>query len=80
VRDGEEEQERFVECSERTVLECGCGERLTLLGLKEDWQLEERTDFGCKECGQNLTLVDQLDEDVLSFRSLMRGVFKIPSG
>ncbi len=72
MRDGEEEQARFVEC--------GCGERLILLGLKEDWQLEERTDFGCKECGQNLTLADQLDEDVLSFRSLMRGVFKIPSG
>lgn len=68
-----ESEERTVECSTRIILECGCGERLTLLGLEEDWRSEERTDFEC-ECGKSLTLADhRLDEEVLSFRQLMRG-------
>ncbi len=29
------ESEQFVLCSERTVLECKCGERVILLGLEE---------------------------------------------
>ncbi len=73
-----EQQENTVECSGRMVLECGCGDRLFLLGLKEDWLSEQRTNFEC-QCGQMLTLADQLEEDVVQeFRRIMRGAFKIP--
>jgi hypothetical protein len=67
-----------VEFSGRMVLECECGERLFLLGLKEDWLSEQRTNFDCP-CGHILTLADQLDEDVVQeFRQIMRGAFKTP--
>jgi hypothetical protein len=74
-----ESEERTLECSERSILECGCGERLILLGLKEDWLSEQRTHFEC-QCGQSLTLADRLNEEVLEFRRLMRGAGRIPSG
>jgi hypothetical protein len=77
--EGFAEPDNTVECSGRTVLECGCWERLILLGLKEDWLSEQRTHFEC-HCGQSLTLADRLDEEVLEFRRLMRGAFKIPGG
>jgi hypothetical protein len=52
------ESERFIECSERIVLECNeCGEALILLGREEDWRLE-RTFFEC-HCGQTLTLTNR---------------------
>lgn len=73
------ESDRTVECSARIVLECGCGERLILLGLEEDWHLEERKDFECS-CGKGLTLSNRLNEDVLAFRQLMKGAFKGPGG
>ena len=44
-----------VECSGRMTLECGCGERMILLGLKEDWLSEQRTNFEC-QCGQRLAI------------------------
>jgi hypothetical protein len=69
-----------VECSGRMTLECGCGVRLILLGLKEDWLSEQRTNFEC-QCGQSLTLADRLDEDVvLEFRQIMEGAFKTTGG
>ena len=77
--EGSAEPDKTVECTGRIVLECRCGERLILLGLEEDWRLEERTDFECN-CGQPLTLDDRLNEDVLEFRRLMRGAFKLPGG
>ena len=74
------ESDNTVECSGRMTLECGCGERVILLGLKEDWLAEQRTNFDC-QCGQSLTLADRLDEDVVQeFRQIMRGAFKIPRG
>jgi hypothetical protein len=74
------EPDLTVECSGRMTLECGCGERLILLGLKEDWLSEQRTNFEC-QCGQSLTLADRLDEDVvLEFRQIMEGAFKTPGG
>ena len=64
-----------VQCSGRMTLECGCGERLILLGLKEDWLEEQRTNFDCR-CGQTLPLADRLDEDVvLEFKQIMQGAF-----
>jgi hypothetical protein len=54
-------RERVIDCSERIVLECRCGERLVLLGRATDWYLEERLVFVC-ECGQELTFTDRLDE------------------
>ncbi len=59
------ESERFVECSERIVLECnGCGEALILLGQEEDWR-SERTFFEC-HCGRKLNLTDRRDEGALT--------------
>ncbi len=77
--EGFTEPDNTVECSGRSILECGCGERLILLGLKEDWLSEQRTNFECG-CGQILTLADRLNEEVLEFRRLMRGAFKVPGG
>ncbi len=72
------EPDNTVECSGCMTLECGCGERLVLLGLKEDWLAEQRMNFEC-ECGQILTLTDRLDKDVVQeFRQIMRGAFRTP--
>lgn len=69
-----------VECSGHMTLECGCGEQRFLLGLKEDWLAEQRTNFECG-CGQSLTLANQLDEDIVQeFKQVMRGAFKTPGG
>ena len=54
-------QERVVECSERMVLACPCGERLVLLGRATDWYTENRITFDC-ECGEPLTFADRLEE------------------
>ena len=71
-----EREEYLLESSERIILECGCGERLILLGLEEDWRSEQRTEFDCS-CGKGLTIsINWLNEDVLDFRRLMRGAFK----
>jgi hypothetical protein len=71
-----EPEEHALESSGRTILECSCGERLVLLGLEEDWRSEQRTEFECS-CGKGLTLpINRLNEDVLEFRRLMRGVAK----
>jgi hypothetical protein len=77
--EGSTESDKSVECSERLILECECSERLILLGLKEDWLSEQRAKFECG-CGQILTLADRLNEEVLEFRRLMRGAFKVPGG
>jgi hypothetical protein len=67
--------ENTVRCSGRMTLECGCGERLILLGLKEDWLSEQRTNFDCR-CGRTLPLADRLDEDVIfEFKQIMQGAF-----
>ena len=70
-----EREEHTLESSERIILECGCGERLILLGLEEDWRSEQRTEFECS-CGKGLNLSERLNEDVLEFRRLMRGASK----
>jgi hypothetical protein len=69
--------ESFVFCSERIVLECGCGEKLVLLGLEEDWR-SEKTVFEC-ECGAELTLVDRIDEKAADIRRLLYGSIKAPT-
>jgi hypothetical protein len=68
-------EEHTLESSGRIVLECGCGERLMLLGLEVDWRSEQRMEFECS-CGNGLTFSDRLNEDVLEFRRLMRGTLK----
>jgi hypothetical protein len=68
-------EEHTLEYSGRIVLECGCGERLILLGLEVDWRSEQRMEFECS-CGNGLTFSDRLNEDVLEFRRLMRGTLK----
>jgi hypothetical protein len=54
--------ERYVLCTDRTVLGCRCGESLILLGREEDWYSEGRTTFVCHRCGGPLSLADMLDE------------------
>ena len=74
------ESDNTVECSGSMTLECGCGERLILLGLQEDWISEQRKYFEC-QCGQSLTLADRLDEDVVQeFKQIMQEAFKTPGG
>jgi hypothetical protein len=61
-----------MEPSGRIVLECGCGERLVLLGREDDWHAEGRRTFAC-ECGNELTLADRRAEEsdiARFFRSL----------
>ncbi len=65
------ESDKTVPCSARIILEYGCGERLILLGLEEDWRSEQRTEFECS-CGKGLNLSDRLNEDILEFRQLIR--------
>jgi len=63
----------------RIILQCGCGERLILLGLEEDWRSEQRTEFECL-CVKGLTLsTNRLNEDVLAFRRLLRGARGVQS-
>ena len=68
--------DQAVECSGLINLGCECGERLTLLGLEEDWHSEKRTEFECS-CGKSLSLLgqSQLAEDVRALRRLHRGTF-----
>ena len=65
-----------IECSGRLTFECGCGERLILLGLKEDCLSEQRTNLECG-CGRFLSLTDLLREEVFELGQLVRGTFKI---
>ncbi len=65
------ESDSFVVCSGHITLECGCGERLILLGFESDWHSEGRTTFEC-ECGEELTLADRLDVDAFDFNGLLR--------
>ena len=51
-------EERFVDCSESTVLDCPCGERVLLLGCPSDWSSEGRTAFECGGCDRELSLED----------------------
>lgn len=57
-------QERVIECSERMILACSCGERLVLLGRATDWYSENRIAFDC-ECGEKLTFADRLGETLI---------------
>ncbi|MDP9425278.1 MAG: hypothetical protein M3P37_04390 [Actinomycetota bacterium] len=62
--------DRFIEFSERIVLECDCGEKIVLLGMEDDWDARD-DDFGC-ECGRKVTLADRADDGVASVRRLLR--------
>jgi len=62
----------YVPCSGRIVLECGCGEKLVLLGLEDDWY-SERTAFEC-ECGEELILADRADEEANSAEELLNSL------
>jgi hypothetical protein len=60
-----------IEASERIVLECGCGERLVLLGREDDWYAEGRGAFECG-CGEELSLADRVERGP-SIADLLRG-------
>lgn len=71
------DQAHTIDCSGRMTLECGCGERLVLIGSEDDWHSEQRSDFEC-QCGKGLTVSNRLREEVFESGRLMRGAFKIP--
>ena len=56
-------REHTIVCSSRIVLECGCGERLVLLGRDDDWYSHERLTLRCV-CGEQLTLTNRLNESI----------------
>ena len=60
-----------IEASERIVLECGCGERLVLLGREDDWYAEGRGAFECG-CGEELSLADRIERGP-GIADLLRG-------
>lgn len=64
-----------VPCSGRIVLECGCGEKLVLLGLEDDWRRAEQTVFEC-ECGEELSFSNRTDEEAMLVRDLLRSSIK----
>jgi hypothetical protein len=68
--------ESCVLCSEGIVLRCGCGEKLILLGLEEDW-CSEKTSFEC-ECGAELTLADRTEGEALPIARLLRDSIRTP--
>jgi len=72
-----QETDHYILCSDRIVLDCGCGERLVLLGLEEDWH-SERSIFECV-CGEELTLADRHVEGAPDRRDLLRGLRGQPS-
>ena len=58
-----QEPERSIQPSEHIALRCaGCGERLILLGLEEDWYQVGRTSFQCGGCGKRVTLANRIEE------------------
>jgi predicted RNA-binding Zn-ribbon protein involved in translation (DUF1610 family) len=58
-----------IEPSGLVVLECGkCGEKVILLGRKEDWHSEGRTAFECGDCGATLVLAEHVGEANLGVR------------
>jgi hypothetical protein len=60
-----------VECPDRIVLSCRCGERVILIGRPVDWYEEDRLEFSC-ECGEILTLEDAVPIDWTVFKSYQR--------
>jgi hypothetical protein len=52
------EVERDILSTDRTVLNCSCGEKLILLGREEDWHSEGRTTFECHQCGGAISLAN----------------------
>ena len=65
-------EEHSVEASGQIILECsGCGERLTLLGLEEDWPKEHRDAFDCSACGNTVTLAHRVDGTAYTIKALL---------
>jgi hypothetical protein len=64
-------QVRTIECPDRLILSCLCGERVVLIGRPVDWYEEDRLAFSC-ECGKTLTLSDCLPEDWTLFKSYQK--------
>jgi hypothetical protein len=67
------DEKHWVEASGQIVLECGgCGERLILLGLEEDWSKEHGDAFDCRGCDKTVTLAHRVDGTANTLKSLLR--------
>ena len=45
-----------IEPTERTILACGCGELLVVLGGEDEWRSEGPATFECGACDSRITL------------------------
>ena len=60
-------RERIIECQDRIVLSCQCGERIVLIGRPVDWYKEDRLEFSC-QCGRSLSFADSLPDKLATER------------
>lgn len=47
--------------AERTILACGCGELLVVLGGEDEWRSEGQACFECGACDSRITLPERED-------------------
>ena len=45
--------------TERTILACGCGELLVVLGGEDEWRSEGPASFECGACDSRITLPER---------------------
>ncbi len=48
-----------IEPTERTILACGCGELLVVLGGEDEWRSEGMASFECGACDSRITLPER---------------------
>ena len=52
-----------IEPTEHTILACGCGELLIVLGGEDEWRSEGQASFECGACDSRITLPEHEDGD-----------------
>ena len=63
-----------IEPTERTILACGCGELLIVLGGEDEWRSEGQASFECGACDSRITLPEHDERQAKAgYRSLSVG-------
>ncbi len=63
-----------IEPTERTILACGCGELLIVLGGEDEWRSEGQASFECGACDSRITLPEHDErQEEADYRSLSVG-------